>query len=163
MLSYGSGPLTLAALRRQTPDAPRSFKVPGGDTIPYLAFFSGNLIVFWAGWDVNWKLFVAVAIGYALLAVFRATGNRLPLDWRAGASWVVPWLLGLALISYLGTFGGGRGVLGFEVAALVIAAFSAVIYVVALRFRLDPAVVAEHVEATRRESRDEEFELGAPA
>ncbi len=27
-----------------------------------------------------------------------------PMDWRSGATWVVPWLAGQALISYLGDY-----------------------------------------------------------
>ena len=64
----------LAALRRQVPEQDRPFRVPGGDVIPLLAF-SANLIVYWAGWNTNWKLFVAIGIGFVLLAVFVATGG----------------------------------------------------------------------------------------
>ena len=79
--------------------------MPFGDVIPFLAFYSSNLIVYWAGWDVNWKLFVAIAFGFVLLAVFRRMrGAETPrMDWRAGATWALPWLGGLCLISYLGT------------------------------------------------------------
>src|SRR6476469_7737438 len=64
VLSFASGPLVLSALREQVPDAERPFKVPGGHTIPILAFYASNLIVYWSGWLVNWKLFVAVLIGF---------------------------------------------------------------------------------------------------
>ena len=51
VLSFGSGPLVLAAMRRQMPDRERPFRVPFGDVIPFLAFYASNLIVYWAGWD----------------------------------------------------------------------------------------------------------------
>src|SRR4051812_31542759 len=38
VLSFGSGPIVLAAMRRQLPDHPRPFELPGGDVIPFLAF-----------------------------------------------------------------------------------------------------------------------------
>jgi hypothetical protein len=95
--------------------------------IPFLGFFSANMIVYWAGWTTNWKLFVAVLIGLAVLALqvaFRR--DKLPpMDWTAGA-WVLPWLGALALISYLGSFGPGQGVLGLGSGAAVLLAVSAV-------------------------------------
>ena len=57
-------------MRRQIPDHERPFRVPFGDVIPFLAFYSSNLIVYWAGWDIDWKLFVAVALGFVVLGIF---------------------------------------------------------------------------------------------
>ena len=90
VLSFGSGPLVLGALRRRTARATNGRSgVPGGDVFPFLAFYSSNLIVYWAGWDVNWKLFVAILAGFVLLGVFHVTGRGdMPtLEWRAGAAW----------------------------------------------------------------------------
>lgn len=72
VLSFGSGPIVLAAMRRQLPDYPRPFKLPGGDVIAFLAFYCSNLIVFWAGWATNWKLFIAVALGFVMLLALSA-------------------------------------------------------------------------------------------
>ncbi|NUP44958.1 MAG: APC family permease, partial [Streptomyces sp.] len=114
VLSFGSGPLVLAALRRQAPDHPRVFRVPGGDVIPFLALYSANLIVYWAGWTTNWKLFATIGLGFVLLAALElaAAGRTPPLDLRAGAPWLLPWLGGLALLSWAGDYGGGRGWIG---------------------------------------------------
>ena len=159
VLSFGSGPLVLSALRRQLPDQPRTFRLPGGDVIPYLAFTSSNLIVYWAGWTTDWKLMVAILLGFVLLAISAATGRAQRIDFVAGASWVLPWLGGLALLSYLGVYGGGRGVIGFGIAIPIVAVFSLLIFVIALRFRLGPAAVAEHVERTVTEAAREDEEL----
>jgi amino acid transporter len=104
VMSFGSGPLVFAAMRTELPDRKRPFKLPGGHTIPVLALLSSNLIVFWTGWDKNWKFFVAIIIGLVLLAVFMATGQLKSvggLDLKHGY-WTVVWLAGLALISFLG-------------------------------------------------------------
>lgn len=159
VLSFGSGPLVLGSLRRQLPDQPRSLRLPGGDVIPFLAFFSSNLIVYWAGWSTDWKLFVAILLGFVLLVVFRAAGVTQPLDARSGG-WVLPWLGGLALLSWLGVYGGGIGLLGFGTAIPVIGVFSAVIYALAVALRLPPDQVRAHVEASRAESAVEQAELG---
>ncbi|HET7357184.1 MAG TPA: APC family permease [Nocardioidaceae bacterium] len=161
VLSFGSGPLVLAAMRRQLPDQERPFRLPGGHTIPFLAFWSSNLIVFWSGWDIVWKLMVSVLLGLALLVVFELTGKDRPaMEWRAGASWLLPWLAGLTIVSWLGDYGGGEGVLHFGVGIVVMLAFSAVIYAIAYAVRLDPAAVKGHVAASSHEAAVEEAELG---
>jgi amino acid transporter len=169
VLSFASGPLVLSALRKQVPDADRPFRLPGGHVIPILAFWCSNLIVYWSGWLVNWKLFVAVLIGFVLLAVFHATGRVTApkLDFKAGAAWLLPWLGGLALISYLGNFpdksdgAGNRGLFSFEFSIPLLLVFSVVVYAIALRTALSPEEAEEHIARSRKEAEVEEETLGA--
>lgn len=164
VLSFGSGPLVLSALRRQLPDQPRPFKLPAGDLIAFLAFYSSNLIVYWAGWTTDWKLFTAVALGFFVLAGFQLTGKVTShMEWRAGASWVVPWLIGLAAISWLGAYGGGLGYITFGIAFPVIGAFSLIVFLIGVRMRLAPERVLEHVEDSRAELSSESPEVAPPA
>jgi amino acid transporter len=159
VLSFASGPLVLGALRRRLPDRERPFRVPGGHVIPVLAFWAANLIIYWSTWPINWKLFVAVLIGFALLPIYHLLGQDVPdLDLKSGATWVLPWLGGLALISYLGDY-GGRGVIGFGSAIPIIFVFSVVIYALAMRFSLSAEEAEEHIERSRQESEIEEAEL----
>lgn len=160
VLSFGTGPLVLVALRRQVPEQERTFRLPAGDALAYLAFFSSNMIVYWAGWTTNWKLFVAIGIGYVVLVAFRVTGQVThEMDLRSGATWVLPWLAGLAVLSYLGDYGGGRQVIGFGLAIPVILVFSAVIMWLALQVMLPGDVVREHVAQSAHESELEQTEL----
>ena len=148
VLSFGTGPLVWAALRRELPDQERPFKLPGGHAIPFLGFFSANMIVYWAGWETNWKLFLAIVIGLVLLVVDRAVrrSEARELDWLHGA-WVLPWLGALALISYLGSYGAGaRHVFGLGAGAAILLALSAVVYVAAYRLRLPGGRIREQLE-----------------
>lgn len=119
VLSFGSGPLVLVALRKELPDYERPFRLVGGWIIPYLAFLSTNLIVLWSGWDTVWKLMLAMLLGFALLVLHETLqGKRTPqLDFRAG-SWLLPWLGGLTMISWVGSYpaldrhAGNLGILG---------------------------------------------------
>jgi len=159
VLSFATGPLVLGALRRGLPDAERPFKVPGGHVIPLLAFWAANMVIYWSTWPINWKLFVAVLIGLALLPVYHLLGNDVPdLDWRSGATWVLPWLGGLALISYLGNY-DGRGVLTFATSVPILFVFSCLIYVLAVRSRLATEEIERHIERSRQESEQEKAEL----
>ncbi len=170
VLSFASGPLVMSALRKQVPDQERPFRLPGGHVIPVLAFWCSNLIVYWSGWDIDWKLSVAVLLGFVLLVVFTVTGRVTApkLDFKAGAAWVLPWLGGLALISYLGNFpeksagAGNLGWINFGWAFVILLALSIAVYALAQWAALSPEAAAEHIEASRAESAVEQEEL-APA
>ncbi len=106
VLSFGCGPLVLLAMRKQLPEQTRPFSLGKlGPVVSFVALWSTNLIVYWTGWDTNWKLFLAIGLGYVLMAVHHATTKqRTPaLDFRYGW-WVLVWFAGLALVSYLGDF-----------------------------------------------------------
>jgi amino acid transporter len=169
VLSLGSGPIVLAAMRRELRDHDRPFRVPGGDVIPFLAFYASNLIVMWAGWDTDWKLFAAVGLGFVMLAIFHLTdrGAMPQMDFKAGATWLLPWMAGLCLISYLGDYpeksagAGNRALIGFGWGFLVVLGLSMIVWAVAMRVRLPRAEVDRHVEQTTLEAQLEDQELGA--
>jgi amino acid transporter len=167
VLSFGAGTVAMSALRRELPDAPRPFRVPFGDLVPFLAFYASNLIVYWAGWNVDWKLFAGILLGFVLLAVSKVVRpETMPtMDWRAGASWTLPWLGGLVLVSWLGNYPepaqGNRGLIGFGWGFVVIFALTLLVYVIALRVRLPRRRIEEHVQRTRVEAEGEYREVGA--
>lgn len=163
VLSFGSGPLVLAVMRRQIPNHERPYRIPGGDIIPFLGLYSANLIVYWAGWNTNYKLFLTICIGFVVLAVLQVLdkGHAPKMDWKAGASWVLPWLIGLAVISWLGDYDGGLGWIGLGWGFVANLALTALVYLLALRVRLPRERVLEHIEEAREESRMEDAELGA--
>ena len=78
------------------------------------AFVLANFIVYWAGWATYSTLMVVMLIGYVLIAHLvrlHLNPNRPRIDWAA-ASWVFPYLIGMGVISYLGSFGARRDVSG---------------------------------------------------
>lgn len=157
-ISFGAGPLVVGALRRQLPEQERSFKVPGGDVMPYLAFLASSLLVFWAGWAINEKMFIALLVGYVVFAVYSAAArDRMPpLEFKAG-SWFPIWVVGLAVISYFGDIepgspadpglilNGGDGPLSLAGGALVLVVFSAAVYAYAIAMRLPSERTAANI------------------
>jgi amino acid transporter len=127
-LSFGSGPVALLVLRRTLPDQPRRFRLPAAPVFAFLAFYATGLLVYWVGWNTDWKMFVALAIGYGLFVVYRVTQPRPrpALRWRQFA-WMAGWFVGLLVISALGSFGGGAGVISFVVSIPLIAVFSVLV------------------------------------
>ena len=145
-LSFCAGPLAVYALRRQLADRPRRFRLPAVVLIANAGFLVATLIVYWSGWDTTWRLGLALAVGALVFAVakLREGGTRQPMDVR-GALWLPPYLLGLALISYLGNFGGGLGVIPLGLDVLLAAVLSISIFYFASWCRLPDARTEEYV------------------
>jgi amino acid transporter len=159
VMGYATVPLALGALRRQEPDHPRPFRLPAGEVVAVAAFVVANLIIYWTGWDVLWRLYIAIAIGFVLLGIGHIVNPSefLPrLDWRGG-SWLWPYFIGLGVLSYLSpTDFGGTGLLPFGLDIVIVAAFSIGIYYYAMSVRLTPEEVRSHVADARAEAQEEE-------
>lgn len=151
VLSFASGPLVVGALRRSKPELERPFRCPGGDLLPLLAFASSNLIVIWSTWTINFKLFITVLIGLVVLAVLEMLHEHPPLEMRSGA-WMIPWLGGLAIISYFAGDLDAKAKLGFGWATLITVVFSVAIYYYAVHFRLRTEAIDEHIAAIEEEA-----------
>ncbi len=129
VVAYAVGPISCATLRKTQPQIYRPFKLPYYHLFCLMAFYICNLIIYWTGWDVIWKMLVTLAIGYIIFFV-HSIKTRKPRDMAAGF-WLLPYLIGVGLISYLGNFGEGKNYLSFGWDFLVIALFSLVIYFIA--------------------------------
>jgi amino acid transporter len=161
VLSFAPGAAVVPALRRTKPNLVAPFRCPGGDIIPLLAFISSDLIVIWSTWTINWKLFVTVLIGIALLAVFHLVRRDTPpLDLRSG-SWLITWLAGLAILSYLAGDLDDTAELGFWTSAIITIVFSVVIFYVAIALRLGPTETDQHMASIKAEAAMEDETLGA--
>ncbi|WP_219618911.1 MULTISPECIES: APC family permease [unclassified Brevibacterium] len=153
VLSFATGPVVVAALRRQLPEQERPFKLPGNDVLPIIGFICANLIVYWTGWETNWKLFLAVAIGYVVMIlhhIFAKDKARLPdLKMRSGW-WMILWMVGLVLLSLIGHYGGGLDIMGFVWGEIVTVIFSVIVFYVGISCRLTPEESVEAIEQTQR-------------
>jgi amino acid transporter len=162
VIGYAAVPLAFGAMRRQEPDHPRPFKLPAGEVMAVLSFIVANLVIYYSSWDVLWKVLVAMALGLVLLGIGHLVNpsELTPsLDWRGG-SWIWPYFIGLAVISYLGPDDfGGIGVIPFGLDALVVAIFSIAIYYYAMSVRLTTEEVRRHVADAREEVEEVEEEV----
>jgi amino acid transporter len=133
ILAYAVGPIACVVLRKKDPTTVRPFKLKGYILIANIAFIVCNLLIYWSGWTVVWRMMVAVLFGYVYLFIFFYIRKRSlsELSFAAGV-WTIPYLLGLALLSFVGDF-GGRHYLPFGWDCLVVALFSIVIFYYAVR------------------------------
>jgi amino acid transporter len=144
-IMYAFAPISLAALRRRDPDRPRPYKLPAPKVLAPVGFVAANLIIYWGGFDTTWKIVVAIAIGFVLFLITQKmpkSGQRPDMEWRS-AGWIVPWLIGTALIGYLGRYGTGRDLLPEWADLAVVIIFSLVIFYWAVSL----AMTSEKVQA----------------
>ena len=138
IVSYVIGPIALVGLRKSHPDHPRPFKLPYVNFFALLAFYFCNLLIFWTGWHTVYRMMIAMVIGFIffLYHCYQQKNGLWGSQWRK-SWWIFPYFIGLAVISYLGTFGQGTGYLPFGWDFLVIGLFTLVIFAVGVRSRID--------------------------
>jgi amino acid transporter len=107
LVMYGGAPLSLAAFRRRLPDYERAYRMTWAPVLCPIAFIVANLMIYWAGFEVVWKLGIAIVIGYVLIGISMLFDKqRPPMEWRS-ALWLPAYLIGLGIISWQGQFSGG--------------------------------------------------------
>ena len=143
---YAGAPLSLGAFRRQIPEADRPYRMQAAWFLAPAAFVVADLLIYWSGFEVIWKLGIVLVIGYVLIGISMAFDpQRPPLDWKS-AVWLPVWLIGMGIISWQGQYSGqssstplpptNTGHIGFWWDMLVVAGFSLAIYFWAMYTRL---------------------------
>lgn len=122
IFSLAFGAPALLALRRTAPDVLRPFRLPFAGPICAVAFIAANIIIYWCGWETNRvTLGLVAAAGVAFVVVKRIKSPHESLD-LDGLLWLIPYFIGLTIISAVGGFGGGYKLLseGWITAIIVI-------------------------------------------
>jgi amino acid transporter len=174
VLMYSFAPVSLAGLRRSDPDRPRGYKLPWAAVLCPLSFFFANCIVYFSGWSNVFWLYVLIIIGFLIFGIYQAAipaERRTVIDWKA-AIWVLPWLVGLAIISWQGQYtsgynkvfgitlnptyniGGGMSPTGFRewLDLIIIFVFSMAIYYWAVRSSMSQEKIQAAVEEVENEA-----------
>src|SRR5438067_12080073 len=148
VLMYAGAPLAFGVFRRRLPHADRPYRAPAGSVLAPVAFVVANLLILWAGWTTDWKLGIAILIGYAILIANRVL-NLNPttpqLDLRA-AQWLPVYLLGMGAIVYLSDFGPLKHPwfpLWWDIVA--VAAFSLAVFYWAMRVALSTEKIEQMI------------------
>ena len=148
--TYGLGPICLLALRRRMKQQYRPFKLPISTIWAYVAFYICTLLTYWSGWGIVSKMCVAMFLGFLVMLgnfYFRPKSYQIthPLNWRE-ACWIWPYFAGVGVLSYLGSFGGGIGVIDFGWDLFCIAIFCVIILFLAVRFSLPSHRIKEYIK-----------------
>lgn len=105
ILSYGIGPICLLAMRKLQPNTPRPFKISRSLLISHIAFYVCNLMLYWCGFSILWKLDIALLLGLIVYLIYHRKNNIVnpgPLVW------FITYMGSLTMLSYFGSFGGIR-------------------------------------------------------
>jgi amino acid transporter len=161
---YAGAPVALGAMRRQKPELPRTYRLPAAGLLAPLAFAGAGWVILFSGWQTYSTLVVALLIGYALIWLsyaFKLNSRAPAMDWQA-APWIITWIVGMGVISYLSDFGpggiiggigffknvldqGGTDAIGLWGGIIASGVFSLIIYYWAVASRLSPEKVDEYV------------------
>jgi amino acid transporter len=162
---YAGAPVALGALRRSKPELPRSFRLPAAGVLAPFAFAGANYVILFAGWSTYSTLVVALLLGYLLIwlsYVLKLNPKAPAIDWQA-APWIIGWIVGMGIITYLSDFGaggiiggigffknvldkGGTDAIGFAGSLIASGLFSLIIYFWAVASALPAAKVDEYVK-----------------
>ena len=146
VISYALGPIALYCMRLELPNRPRPFRLPAARFLCLLAFYFCNLLSYWTGWETISKLAIALTIGLALFTIACWQGKLKTINLGLqSARWLIPYLLGLITISYYGSFGEGRHLIGFGLDFIIIGLFSLIIFYLAIKHR-SPILDPEHLD-----------------
>jgi len=145
--TYTIGPICLIALRDQAPNQHRPFRLPFGIVWATIAFYLCTVFSYFNGWEIISKLCIGFGAGFIILILYRTfskSTDHPKLSWLS-AIWIWPYIGGLTLISYLGSFGGGKNILHFGWDLVVLAVFSVVIVYLARRFKLPAEMTQQSI------------------
>ncbi len=151
-IMYAFAPVSLAALHRVDSDRPRSYRAPMPRVVLPAAFCSANLIMYWGGFDTNWKLGLAVLLGLVLFAVGAARRRTGVAGTIRNALWVGPWLGGHVVLGLVGRYGAGaRNILPDWIDIVVVLAFALAIFYWAVSLALTKEAAAAAVAKDARQ------------
>ena len=144
-IGYVVGPMSLVTLKRAMPELVSKYSVTKIQIMSLIAFYVCNLIIFWSGWGIIYKVMIAFAIGYVMLifySIFSNPANKIKMDFARGW-WAIPYVVGLGVISYLSSYGGGTNTIHFGWDFVVMAIFTLVIFHLAQYLSGQPEAIAD--------------------
>ena len=140
--------MALITLRRQAADYHRPFRIPWAIPFAAFAFILVGFIVYWSGWSTNWKTLLIALVGLIYFLLRRALRGAEEPAYFVAASWLIVYYAMLAVVSWLGNFGGGLGIIPEGVDMAIIAVLSLLIFALALRLQLPRDVVRKLIAET---------------
>jgi amino acid transporter len=140
-------PIALIIMRKDFPDFPRPYKLFLYKPMSIAAFYISNLMLYWCGFSVIWKLDFVLAFGFCFFGLFSFFKKENFFSYKdaIGSIWFFAYLFSITLISYFGSF-GGKNIIPFGFDFLLIFGISIVCLCLAHTFKtkhqtLEPAAI----------------------
>lgn len=107
MVSYAVGPVALVCLRKQLPTYQRPFRLRFSRLIAFIGFYVCTAGAYWSGMDSILKILALTTVGMGIYLFYYRVVNKSQDELDAShALWLIFYLLGLGVFSYLGNYGG---------------------------------------------------------
>lgn len=140
VMTYMVGPVSIASLRKTSPDMHRPFRLRGMSVISLLAFIGSSWIIYWSGWSTD-SLLIGLVIGSLVLYfafMDRAESHaQLKAQWKSGI-WLIVYYIFIFVMSRLGSFGpsGTKPVIPNPWDSLIVAVGAIILYFWGIASRL---------------------------
>ena len=131
ILSYAIAPISSAAFMVNAKDLEKPFKLRGMSIIGPLSFIFASFIVYWSGWKTISWLLTSQLVMFVIYLIFTkyVPKNEVSLRQQIKSTWwLVAYYIIMLFISYIGSFGGGKGLIDTPVDLIIIAVVSLGIY-----------------------------------
>lgn len=129
-------PVTLYTLRYHFPNLSRPFKIFSYKLVSMSAFYISSLMLFWCGWDIICKLSFVILIGFVFLGIYKVLAKEKFIFNLKGFTWLLFYMFAIGVVTYLGTYGNGIGLIPFGYDFVCIAIICIIAIRLALHFRL---------------------------
>lgn len=117
ILSYGIGPICILAMRKLQPHHERPFRLCFCRFFAHSAFFICNVMLYWCGFEIIWKLDLALLFGFILNSIYNKESI---FNCEKSVYWFICYMTVIIVLSYLGSFGGvGLLVFPWDVASIL--------------------------------------------
>jgi len=132
VVGYVVGPMSLVTLKHAMPEKISPYSKRQIEILSLFGFYVCNLIIFWTGWHTLSKIMIIFAVGYLLLFIYKMFNHQnWPLNLNRGW-WVLPYLLGMGLLSLLSSYGHGDNIIPFGWDFVMIGIFTLIIFYLAV-------------------------------
>lgn len=140
ILSYLIGPICLLSFRQHRPHENKGFRLKGANIICFLGFYAGMLMLLWCGFEIIWKLALAITAGVAM-HLFAERKIQIFEPW---VIWFITFFALLLPISYLSSF-GGIGFIKFPMDLVVMLPMSYFLLHLAVRFSEPSRILGSNI------------------
>jgi amino acid transporter len=134
IIAYSVGPISLYVMRNKDEDRKRPFRVPLYKAICMIAFYVCNMLLMWTGWQTIQHLLMAIGVGVIIL-LYKIVADKTD-QWRGQLKkswWLIPYIIGIGVITWLSSFGGGENIIPFGIDFFAMAIFTIIIFVCAVK------------------------------
>ncbi|MBS0431842.1 MAG: APC family permease [Proteobacteria bacterium] len=123
IISYMTGPVSVAVLRRTAPELHRPLRIPGLVLVAACAFVFATELLYWARWPRTGEIILLMAVALPIWLYYAQQRGRTHFAQQLrGAAWLIFYLPTIAALSWAGSVKfGGHGYLPYGWDLLIVA------------------------------------------